>query len=385
MKKRFLLHKGYYAIEENQNFYRTMADHGWMLEKRGVLFSHFRSGEPRNRTYRLILPKPGSWKEPEAEVPNHEGEGWRLVSETGGVLVYETDKTIERGSVGGPIQEEAALKAARKKYLWNIFGLFLTLLLEPYLLSAILPFTSSTVGRISLDIQRFFIQFTAFFLIVATLVIFSLLHAAYGALRLSREIARLREQDENVFDDEKRGHPSYARMAFVVIMVFFSGLSLVQLSTGVEYEMPSYKENDYLLLEELGHAPRKPFDPSNVETDEFGFVEKQKALLSEWVQTTEYSDQAFLMQTRFNVHQMVDPLYFGKVLMQTAVFEGSMDGWTSYTIENVDAAYAGEKGLEFLMVKDHAVLFLRYSGSGTILKDEEQTRKWLEKVAGLVF
>ncbi|QSX08052.1 DUF2812 domain-containing protein [Alkalibacter rhizosphaerae] len=387
MKKKIVLHPGIYAIEENQALYRRMASKGWSLTKRGSLLSYFDREEPEERYYRMILTKPTSWKEPEADPPSHQESGWELVSESGGTWVYSTTGESNARSDQGPRQELKALKSARSKQIWNVLGLAFSLVLESAL-TGLLPFPTRGSGlQWWADAQRFLVQSTAFSLLILVFFGFFILQSIYGYFRLTRQIRRMKSEDPLGLEEEEKGRISLGRMLFVFAMVVFAGLSLYQLAVGEEYDMPAHKEEGYMILEDLGHKKRKAFDPNEpfYNDDEFGMVWKNQSLLAKWMETTEYSDDAWLFQTKFDLHEMVDPDRFAQVLMRTAVFDPDPADWRPHDVSGVDHAYSGKTGLEFLLVKGQRVLFVKYSGRGDSMDRPASQKEFLEQVASIDF
>lgn len=390
MNKKIVLHPGIYAIEENQALYTRMAARGWILTKRGSLFSYFTREEPQEIYYRMILTKPTSWKEPDVEPSDFKEEGWELVSNSGGAWVYACPQESTARSPLGPTQTLKALKAARNKQLGNILGSLISLLLQPAV-GSLLPFANrGDALRWIADAQRFLVQYTAFALLIFGFISYLILQSIYGAIRLTREISKLNQDEEPSIVDEDKGRISVGRMAFVLYFIVFAGLSLVQLTGAKEYEMPAFKEEGYVILEDLGHEKRLAFDPEDPENsertaEEFGMIREEASLLAQWTDTTEYSDDAFLFQTKATLHPWVDPADFAQFLMNTAVFNQVPEDWNRHRISGVDGAFSGKSGIEYVLVKDRTVLFVRYSGPNSTLSGVEEQKTFLEQVARLAF
>ena len=57
-KRKYRLHYGDYAPEENERLYMDMSKKGWRLAKRGIFFSRFVRTEPEDLLYRIDFPLP---------------------------------------------------------------------------------------------------------------------------------------------------------------------------------------------------------------------------------------------------------------------------------------------------------------------------------------
>ena len=59
-KRKYRLHYGDYAPEENERLYMDMSKKGWRLAKRGIFFSRFVRTEPEDLLYRIDFSAPHS-------------------------------------------------------------------------------------------------------------------------------------------------------------------------------------------------------------------------------------------------------------------------------------------------------------------------------------
>ena len=57
-KRKYRLHYGDYAPEENERLYMDMSKKGWRLAKRGIFFSRFVRTEPEDLLYRIDFSAP---------------------------------------------------------------------------------------------------------------------------------------------------------------------------------------------------------------------------------------------------------------------------------------------------------------------------------------
>ena len=86
------LHPAPYAPGAMEALYEQMAQKGWLLEKRGVLFSRFRRGEPQNLRYRVEFANPTPQDEPYSmsmqQLALYQESGWKLAARRGMVYVF---------------------------------------------------------------------------------------------------------------------------------------------------------------------------------------------------------------------------------------------------------------------------------------------------------
>lgn len=268
MKVKYMLHPEEYAIGEMEQFYARQAAKGWLLEKRGSWFSKFRRCQPQRLRYRVELAAPqflDGASLPEAQVELYVDCGWSLVTKRGMVYLFCAPEDSDAPEFySDPAQQAATLKGMRRSY-WLSF-VWLAVLLAFYGMMALI--TQRQSGDLWAELRLRWVRSPFGVLFYLAFLGSALYEICYGAARTAALYRRLKGGRPLDHDPKRRHlvHRAIIRGAAGLCAACLL-LTLVQLVTIRNYDLPAASDGPYLTLSELGMEGERSEEPLNDSTN----------------------------------------------------------------------------------------------------------------------
>ena len=257
MLVRYAVHPMEFAIGDTEQFYEKMAADGWILEKRGAVFSRFRRGEPQRLRYRIELaesrmldPEPIA-RLPEEQIAVYEDCGWQFVTRHGLIYVFSAPADGDAPEFYTTPEQQAAVF---KPILRQIALSFLVTAAFFALYTAIfLSSRSYAAGGFWWDLYYTFLTAPGLTLLCLGWLAWALFYTIYSAVQYLLLYRRLRR---GIPMDHAPGHRfllyKTARALLWTLMLAGALQGAVQGLTREKGELPTAAEGPYLLLDALG-------------------------------------------------------------------------------------------------------------------------------------
>lgn len=363
-KRKYRLHYGDYAPEENERLYMDMSKKGWRLTKRGAFFSRFERAEPEELLYRIEFSAPDAFEDvslPKEQIAVYEECGLHLVTRRGLVHVFCAQKNAGIGELyTEPHQQAATLRTLRKNVILTliqcIFFLFLYLLLF-FCASG----GESFFAEWGAELRRGWIDDTAFWLGFCLILSEGVLSSGYAVYRtirlywLLRHDRPLRRRVKRHW--LKRSVCGLLGICGAVSFVF----AAVQFFSTQRYDMPETADGPYLLIADLGVDGKRTANYQGTVSS----VETSRSLLAVQWETYEYihvpDGDLWMYNFVYELNNEQTAASFTKDLMY-GTFAGNPSAWTAVSIVGLDEAYTDGTGLEYLARKGTRVWRLIYGG-----------------------
>jgi len=363
MDKKYVIHPGVYAIGENETLYAKLAAKGWMLDKRGGIFSRFYKAEPRKLQYRAELSNSKLYDDDEMrdkQISLYRESGWTYVTGKGVQNIFSASEGLEAPDVySEPEQRKAALKILRRNYsnTWLSFVLYLLIFPLMSVLSKS-AFSESMTGALQSLIymwQRIYFELTAFVLLLAAFLLYQLIHSvyAYRAYRIFKKDGHLNHEPG------RRPLPyKAARVVLAVCCLVFLALSIIQWANRQKYEMPAQADGPYLLLKDLGwEGERSKVFTSGPDST---VTVSRSMLLKHWdtYECVEAKDKQYWMyQDIYEMKSHISAVDFVSILTKIPSFPRAQD-YLPIKAEGLDFAYRA--GNDYIAVRENFVCRITY-------------------------
>lgn len=373
-KRKYRLHYGDYAPEENERLYMDMSKKGWRLTKRGAFFSRFERAEPEDLLYRIEFSAPDAFEDvslPEEQIAVYEDCGLHLVTRRGLVHVFCARKDSGIGELyTEPRQQAATLRTLRKNTILTLIRCILFLLL--YLL---LFFWAgggeSSIAEWGAKLRREWIDDTAFWLGFCLILSEGVLSSGYAVYRTIRLYWTLKHGRPL----RRRAKKHWLKRSVCGLLGVCSAVSFlfaaIQFSGTRRYDMPETADGPYLLIADLGIDGKRTANYQDTVSN----VEVSRSLLAVHWETYEYIQTSdgdrWLYNSVYELDNEQTAASLTKDLMY-ATFAENPSAWTAVSIVGLDEAYTDGTGLEYLARKGTRVWRLIYGGWSDHKAPDEQ-------------
>lgn len=382
-KRKYRLHYGDYAPEENERLYMDMSKKGWRLTKRGIFFSRFVRTEPEDLLYRIDFSAPdvfGDASLPREQIAVYEECGLHLVTRQGLVHVFCAQKDSGIGELyTDPRQRAATLRTLRKNTIFSLIQCILFLLL--YLL--LFFWTGggdSSFAEWGAQLRKEWIDNTAFWLGFCLILAEGVLSSGYAAYRTSRLYWILKHNRSL----RRRITRHWLKRSVCGLLGICGAVSLIFAGIqffGVQrYDMPVTADGPYLLIADLDIDGKRAANHQGT----VSHVEMNRSLLAAHWETYEYIQTAdgdrWLYNSVYELEKEQSAVSLTKDLMYGA-FAQNPSAWTAVSIAGLDEAYTDGTGLEYLARKGTRVWRLIYGGWSDHNAPEEQILSALAEIS----
>ncbi len=374
MNTRYRFHPDEYELGETEKFYSDMEARGWQLVKRGAYLSKFVPVKPSPARYRVEVSAPGFLDDqnlPEEQIAVFEECGWKFVTACGLLHVFRAPAGSSVPEFyDDPRQQAATLKKLRRQYVWAWVPTVIILLVNVSLAAAMTRGGPAVLlDRWGTDLQRSWVESTAFCLLLAAVLVWGLYGMVRGAWRVSRTYRRMRRGIP--LDHNPTGRRLAHNIVNRTLLALVALCALLTAAQGISHsarDLPERADGPYLLLSDLGWEGKRTYLVYSDNTSQVAFT--RSLLAQHWdvreamelSGRTGWTDQTVWMyQDVYRLSSADMAADFAQTLMEDAVFAHGADAFVPLEIDGLDSAWAAG-GLEVVAIRGNMAAYVEYMG-----------------------
>ncbi len=360
---KYTFHPKRYRLGEMEKYYSDMAAKGFHLVKRGIYFSKFTKGEPRDMKYRVeVVYRPKTFdadKMPAEQLAVYEDCGWEFVDNDSFVHIFRASAHSDTEEFYiDPSQQAETLKGMKN-------NLFLSAMQIPATIFFFILLNIMMGENISSQLYLARITHTYEMLGLVALIILTMADSMTGTIHLSKLYRRM-----------KKGVPlnhSPKRKSFIGIPITGFARCLILILFFVSYTkdiplQPLDADGPYITLQELGLSDKITSNKDsgyNMTVSPFcQYWDCRESMGSEWI----FRD-VYLLKNPSSVRKVA------RSLMNTSTFGRGGDNFTVISADGLDMVYINGD-LEIVAVRGNMVCRIT-----TIMDSEEDVNNLLSAIA----